>query len=95
MCGLPGEERPELKPARAFAVQMGGSRKSVRTTRCPWSVALKDSKVSQWLRTYWLVKDLGFWPPGRSDPQLLDAFAVIAAEHNAIRTEEMESTKHG
>jgi len=94
-CGLPGEERPELKPAQAFVVQMGGVRKSVRTTRCPWSVALKDGKVGQWLRTYWLVKDLGFWPPGRSDPQLLDAFAVIAAEHNAIQSEELENMKRG
>jgi len=74
---------------------MGGVRKSVFTTRCPWSVALKDRKVGAWLSSWWLVKEVGWSLPGRQDPQLLDAFAVIAAEQNRIRTEEMEKARSG
>jgi hypothetical protein len=74
---------------------MGGARESVFTRHCPWSVALKDKRVGGWLSTFWLVKDIGWTLPGRQDPQLLDAIAVIAAEHNRIRTEEMEKVSSG
>ena len=76
-------------------VAMGGVRKSVFTERCPWSVALKDSRITRWLATYWLVKDLGVYPPGRMDPQLLDAFSVIAGERNEIRSEDLENMSRG
>jgi len=69
---------------------MGGVRLPVLTKRCPWATAYADPETGKALRTYWMVKDLGKWPPGRLDPRLLDAFAVIAAEHNAIRAEELE-----
>jgi hypothetical protein len=71
---------------------MGGVRLPVFTSHCPWSVALKDRRTSAWLSTYWLVKELGWGLPGRQDPQLLDAFAVIALEHSRIREEETEKT---
>jgi hypothetical protein len=69
---------------------MGGVRLPVFTAHCPWSVALKKKQVSAWLSTYWLVKEVGWTLPGRQDPQLLDAFAVIALEHSRIREEETE-----
>lgn len=74
---------------------MGGVRLSVRTTFCPWSVALKDRRVSAWLSTRWMVKDLGVMPPGRQDPQLLDALAIIANENSRIEAEALENTQRG
>ena len=93
VCGLKGENRPARKPK--WKVPMGGIRLPVFTTHCPWSVALADRKTSAWLSTYWVVKDLGVMPPGRQDPQLLDAFAIIANEHNRILTEELENPTRG
>jgi hypothetical protein len=49
-------------------------------TVCPWSVALKDGRVGRWLTAYGMVDRWGKWPPGKDDPQLMEAFTVIANE---------------
>jgi hypothetical protein len=72
---------------------MGWNRKAVQTTRCPWSLALADSRTIQWLTAYGLIERWGKWPPGREDPQLLEAMVVIASEHARIEAERLESLK--
>lgn len=66
---------------------MGGNRKPVQTKICPWAVALQDGKISQWLLTYGLVKRWNKWPPGRDDPQLLEAIIILANEESQIKPE--------
>jgi hypothetical protein len=51
---------------------------------------MADVRVTTWLSSYWLIKELGKWPPGRLDPQLLEACAVIAGEHAACNREELQ-----
>lgn len=43
-----------------------------------------------WLTAYWLKKEMGEFPPGRRDPQVLEAIAVIDSEKNAIEREQLE-----
>lgn len=80
-CGLPGHER-EPKKVPTYKIEMGNDRRAVQTKICPWAVALEDEKVSQWLLAYGLVSRWGKWPPGREDPQLLEAMVVIANEES-------------
>jgi len=49
---------------------------------CPWSVALSDAKVSQFLLASGMVNKWNKWPPGPEDPQLLEALIVIANEES-------------
>jgi hypothetical protein len=49
---------------------------------CPWSVALKDERIGQWLLAYGMIERWGKWPPGPDDPQFLEAMTVIANENN-------------
>jgi len=56
--------------------------------RCPWASALADPSVTRWLTGFWYTKQFGCEPPGRSDPRLLEAVAVIEGEHDRITREE-------
>lgn len=49
---------------------------------CPWSVALKDPLIGRWLLAYGMLDRWREWPPGRRDPQFLEAMTVIANELN-------------
>jgi hypothetical protein len=72
---------------------MGWSRKAIHTTKCPWSVALADRQVNRWLTAYGLVERWRKWPPGREDPQLMEALLVIAGEHNRMDAERIEAAR--
>jgi hypothetical protein len=72
---------------------MGIGEPPIRARHCPWATVAADPRVGRWLSTYWLVKEFGRWPPGRQDPQTLDAIAVIAGEHATITREEHDLAK--
>jgi hypothetical protein len=72
---------------------MGWQRKATHTKKCPWSVALADTRVNRWLTAYGMVERWGKWPPGREDPQLMEAMLVIAGEHNRMDAERIEAAK--
>jgi hypothetical protein len=71
---------------------MGVGEPRLRSRHCPWAIVAADSRIGRWLSTYWLAKEFG-WPPGRLDPQALDAIAVIAGEHATITREEHDLSK--
>lgn len=74
---------------------MGAGAESHKSFHCPWSEALVSAEINRWFSTYWMVKELGVWPPGRLDPQLLSACAIIAGEHHRINKEEYDRAKEG
>lgn len=82
---LPGEERAPA-PVPTYRLDMGPSRRAHLTTACPVGLALTDETALD-LTAYALVKRWQKWPPGRDDPRLLDALAVIQREHDLISLE--------
>ncbi|MFL5481135.1 MAG: hypothetical protein ACJ8AK_03015 [Gemmatimonadaceae bacterium] len=54
---------------------------------------LADRKINQWLTVYGVVERWGKWPPGRENPQLLEAMIVIASEHARIDAEKVKERK--
>jgi len=89
---LKGHER-EPKKVPTYKIEMGPSKRAIQTTTCPWSVALADRRVNGWLTAYGLVERWREWPPGRRDPQLMEALLVIAGEHNRIDAERLEAAR--
>jgi hypothetical protein len=62
----------------------------VYTKHCPWALVAADPRIGTWLSTFWRVKTYNRWPEGRSDPQLMEAIAVLEGEHAAITREEQD-----
>lgn len=60
----------------------------VRSDRCPWALVATDAETAGFLAAHWLVKEYGKWPPGREDPRVLEAIAVIAEEHARLTREQ-------
>jgi hypothetical protein len=74
---------------------MGTGMPQLFVSHCPWAQIAADPRLGRWLSTFWFVKELGQWPPGRHDPQLLDALAIIAGEHATILREEADKARSG
>lgn len=71
-----------------YRIEMGRNRRAEFTKQCPVGLALTDD-VTLYLNAYALVERWGKWPPGRDDPQVLEAIMVIRREHDLIDLERL------
>jgi hypothetical protein len=85
-CVLKGHERTPAE-VPTYRVDMGRDARAHLTRSCPVGLALTDS-TARLLSAYGLAKRWGQFPPGRRDPQLLEAFSVIQREHDTIDLEQ-------
>jgi hypothetical protein len=94
VCSLAGHERTPR--SGRHRIERPFPHASLVYDRCPWGTILRDPFIARAMNAHGIASrpwGAAFPVPGRPDPRLMEAFAVISSEHDRIDLERLEEPR--